>query len=376
MLQSPEYIKAGPSHSQIAKDHADSPFFGTAVVLAGLIDQQMRDKMIDVWASEGDKNTQKDDKLKQNYAAEIPPEIAARLPPPGTPENQMTQDQRLAIREAQKKAPHFKEFKRRQEGETMLKEGAIPEGEEEHGGEAAYNGIVTGIRLLSKEILALPTTMRKLATRMETLAPDIAATLTQVADELPKGIEQLADEIEAAQSADAISKLAAKLRKLAQEKAGLISRAQTVLRRAASLADKADPAMDDLASAIRVLAKQLEPITPLITEQLTKAADFLGKRGELKLRSEQQIQQVHTMAPVQTGTWDAEFSKSAGRAQAGQAMSPQRKALFDFVHQIMNHPYESTWWQEPLLNWCNQNKARLEAYIRARNSGDMHHHDH
>lgn len=57
-------------------------------------------------------------------------------------------------------------------------------------------------------------------------------------------------------------------------------------------------------------------------------------------------------------------------------MSPERASLFDFVRETFKHPYDTTWWREPLITWANlpASKQRLEAYIRARNNDEMHHH--
>ncbi|HEU4324980.1 MAG TPA: DUF4157 domain-containing protein [Roseiflexaceae bacterium] len=374
MLQTPEYVKAGPSHTQIAKDHADSPFFGTAAVLAGHVDQQMRDKLIAVWEAEGN-NRQVDPALQKNYAGEIPPELAARLPAPGTPESQLTYEQREALREAQKGAYHYHEHVRRQEGEQLLRDGALPEGEEDHGGEAGYNALTAAVRVLGREILALPETLRSVAARLETAAGDAAASLRHLADQLPRGIEDLIGQVESAPAAEAPA-LAARLREMAREKADLIARAQRTLNQVAGVVERADPAMDDVAGAARQLAQQLEPLVPRIGPAFGAVADAMAERGERGMRSQAQLDHVHGLAPVQTGQWDAELAASHGRAADGQAMSPERAALFGYVREIMNHPYDSTWWHGPLLAWCEQNKERLEAYIRARNTGEMHHHEH
>ena len=374
MLLTPEYVKAGPSHSQIAKDHADSPFFGTAAVLAGHVDRELRDKMIAVWQAEGS-NEQRDPALRKNYGDEIPPALAARLPEPGTPEEAMTDDQRRALREAQKGTYHFKEYTRRREGEQLLRDGALPEGEEDHGGEAGYAALVAGVRAVGREILALPETLRGVAARLETAAGDAAASLRHIADELPRGIEELIGRIETAPAAEAPA-LAARLRELAREKAALVGRAQRALNQVAGLVEQADPTLDDVAAAARRLAQQLEPLVPRIAPAFQRAADALAERGERGILSQSQLDHVHGLAPVQTEAWAPEFAASGARAQDGQPMSPERAALFAQVRQVINHPYESAWWHGPLMDWCNQNKERLEAYIRARNSGEMHHHEH
>lgn len=46
----PLAVIAGPSHSQIAKDHPNSPFFGLAFRLAAVAIHRLRDKMLAAWA--------------------------------------------------------------------------------------------------------------------------------------------------------------------------------------------------------------------------------------------------------------------------------------------------------------------------------------
>src|SRR6185503_13082032 len=42
----------GPSHSQITKDHANSPFFGLAFRLAAAAIRRIRDRMLAVWGQD------------------------------------------------------------------------------------------------------------------------------------------------------------------------------------------------------------------------------------------------------------------------------------------------------------------------------------
>ncbi|HEX7243199.1 MAG TPA: DUF4157 domain-containing protein, partial [Longimicrobiaceae bacterium] len=49
----PEAVVAGPSHSQISKDHPNSPFFGLAFTMAQEAVGRMRDRMLAVWNEGG-----------------------------------------------------------------------------------------------------------------------------------------------------------------------------------------------------------------------------------------------------------------------------------------------------------------------------------
>lgn len=47
-----------------------------------------------------------------------------------------------------------------------------------------------------------------------------------------------------------------------------------------------------------------------------------------------------------------------------------------YVERYFGHPYDTTWWVGTLTTWCNQNAHLLEAYIRRRNQGRGHDHNH
>ncbi|MBL1129609.1 MAG: hypothetical protein HND44_14110 [Chloroflexi bacterium] len=377
MILAPDYVWHGPSHSQIAKDHADSPFFGTAAAMASAAVTELRNHMVAVWQSEGH-NAQTDPTLQQNYASEIPPDVAARLAPPGTPESAMTPEQRQAAREAAEAAPHFKEWQRRQEGEVLLREGGIAEGEESHGVDEAYTAVVHALQALVVQLNVLPTQLRQAADQIARIAPETAVELRTLADELPQGLDEIAEVLAHATSIAELQQLAIRLRELAREKQGLVSRAQSILRRAATRIEELDPTLDRIAANLANLAGVLSRLLPQISRRLQELAAAVEAKQTQQLRSQEQIRRIHQLAPVQTGEWDSQLGGSHAEAAPGRSdLSPERQALFNYVRQeIFAHPYDSTWWRAPLLNWCNapHNRERLEDYIRARNSEQMHHH--
>lgn len=133
MMMAPDYIKAAASHSQIAKDHADSPFFGTAAALASLADTKLRDLMIAVWESEQQNQTAPE--LAKNYGNEADGTrwyVKRARPEPGKPEDEWSLAERAAEREAAKASPHYPGLKRRLEGEQLKRDGHLNEGHEDH----------------------------------------------------------------------------------------------------------------------------------------------------------------------------------------------------------------------------------------------------
>jgi heterokaryon incompatibility protein Het-C len=355
----PDYVKAGPSHSQIAKDHADSPFFGAAVALAITADRELRDRMVAVWTAEG-KNTT-DPKLAGNYEDEIPPEVRRRLESARTPE-----ERRQAEREAAKHSPHWKELQNKKEAKELEDTGALAEDEKEAGVETAIAGVqevAAGLGALAGD---LPGTIRRLAADLDHAAPDTAAELRRLADDIPRGLKEAGDQVAAVSSAAAAQQLAARLHALGEQKQGMVSRAQDVLRTAASRAESAGPALQAAARGLRAAADRAEPTLTKIGLALGSLAEQLKKED---MRGKEQIAATKGLKPVATPGWRPEF-----RPKDISGLSPARQALVTSVRKFMNHPYENSWWEGPLETWAKKNMDRLEAYVRARNSGDMHHH--
>ncbi|MBD3918469.1 DUF4157 domain-containing protein [Paenibacillus sp. PR3] len=58
MLDTPNAVIAGPSHSQISKDHSNSPFFGVAFAVAVEAVRRLRDKMLAAWEQQSGGSTQ------------------------------------------------------------------------------------------------------------------------------------------------------------------------------------------------------------------------------------------------------------------------------------------------------------------------------
>ncbi|MBI2910611.1 MAG: DUF4157 domain-containing protein [Chloroflexi bacterium] len=363
MLSLPDWARAGPSHTQIAKDHADSPFFGVAFFLAQSVDRELRDLLMAVWDVEGVNVVEPE--LEEEYEGEIPPEIAGRRAPPGTPEEEMTTEERLAEREAAEEAPHYREIRSREEAERIMEEGGVPE-REEHGGEGLRHGVAAALRAAAFVAQEIPDGLRSLAGRVQAAAPGAAAELRDAADALPAGLESLAEGLEHAGIPE-LAGLAERARELAREKEGLIERTQAALRRAAAAVEEASDELEDAAEQIRAAADAVGPTMRRVSETLREVAPHIEEFAGAAMRGQEQIERVHETV-VETSEWTSE---SHARGD-----TPERAALFTRVHEVMNHPYQGDWWHERLLGWCEAHRDRLEAYIRARNSGEMHVHGH
>lgn len=370
MVSTPEYVRAGPSHSQIAKDHADSPFFGTAAALAMEANRLIRDRLVAVWDAEGN-NTP----YGQDIAATLPPALVRRLPPPTTPESDWTRDQRRAMEEAAELSPQFRDLARRREGEYLAEHGAFPEAEEHHGVDAAQAALVSGLRGAGTTAQQLPRTLHAVADRVASAAPDAARELRRLAARIPAGMEGLADEVEHLHDSQELRQMAERLRVLAREKEGLIAEVQRVLRSVAERVEAADPGLDDAADRLRGAADVAAPTLRSVGRALRGAAEQVASSIPESMAGERQMSMLAGARErgQATGEWSGELSASHGRGAGGGAISPERQALFDEVRRLMSHPYDSDWWRNTMTEWAGSNRERLSEYIRSRNAGRMHH---
>lgn len=316
----PPEVKAGPSHSQIAKDHADSPFFGTAVTMAGAAVTGLRDRMVLVWQSEGN-NTQHSS-LTENYSDQIPPDIRARRAPPGTPKDKMTPDQLAAENEfwdKARKAKNYKEIKSLEEGRAMMAQGGIPEAEVSHGGKEFVHGLHENFAAWAKGIEEFPKAIRDFATKVEGAAPAAAAELRSLASSIGRGVDGLAAEVHDLETKGTSSEaeaLAERLHKLAKEKEALVYRAERVLRAVADQVEKADPALDGAATGLRRLAQGAEPLLTKLGGRIhdmehkikdTLVAELAGKEQRAAVGA------INAGGGVATAAWAPELTASHGK---------------------------------------------------------------
>ncbi len=62
--------------------------------------------------------------------------------------------------------------------------------------------------------------------------------------------------------------------------------------------------------------------------------------------------------------------------EAADRIDDPEERIYAEVDRIFAHPYDSNWWWDSLVSWANSNKNVLAGYIMARNSGRAHHHHH
>ena len=164
--------------------------------------------------------------------------------------------------------------------------------------------------------------------------------------------------------------VAARLRTMAEATGGVVARARSVIGAVADQLAAADPSGDALAAELRSFADRFETVAPVIASGLRAAADSMAAAARGQAVTDAQLERTHRVR-VRTAAWSPELV--ASHAQGG---TPERERLFAFVRELFGHPYDTSWWEAPLLAWVGMagNAQRLEQYIRARNSGRTHEH--
>ena len=327
--------------------------------------------MTAVWAAENRNTT--DPALAGDYAAEaadVDPYHAARRPAPGKPESEWSDDERVAERSAATDMPHHAELTRRLEGERLRTEGALPEAEEDHGVDAA----VAGARALARTARELPDRVRALAAEIEDLAPAAARRLRRAAEAIPAGVEDLAKRIEAARRrgrAGGAGQGRPGARR-GQEGPGGRGAGRVAGRGRGRRPGRSRPRHGRRVAALGGDGLRAVPYRAGRSDRSGGRVPGPARPGAAEPRAARDGREP---GPGGDPRVDPAFAAGHTGPTAGETrMSPAREALFAEARELFKHPYDTTWWEAPVLEWSVANQARLEAYIRARNAGVMHHH--
>lgn len=327
LKNTPQHVKAGPSHSQLAKDHPDSPFFGLAFHMAVIAVRRLREKVVAAWAAK---------------SGSTAPRAAARRG-----------DQRLTPDALQ-----------RQQRRQQVKQRGL-------------------------HIMATGHDQTMTAESYDLDAPREASALE---------VEAAADLIDAI--ADGPDKIAAFSKRLSEllgddapkEATDLVARsgstassvATRIIQKPARLAELA-AALDDLANSIRDADEhgEREALSTLLTQRRSHVMDVLRTEPDVPHGVEALVlhaldRQLRVIEVSYTSGQRQQLQDSAKdikRSEVNQPAldrfgnDPALVALLGEARHLIDHPYESTWWQPHMRDWISQHGDQLRASIMARGSG-------
>jgi len=315
----PDWAKAGGSHSQLAKDHADSPFFGAAFKMANEADRTILTLLTQAWNELG--STGKAPGLEGNLP-KVEEDEGEHLNPLIDTEA-MDRERGRSFHETRDMAERIRKTGHADELPSELIDGLIKQLVEL--GEAARKDAVRfpGGRALARQVEDLITTLRgsPSARLVEASCQRLKAWIDGHLDEtLSHGQRVVADTI--AKLVDAAAHQIAELGKPETEE---------------------EHAAHD--SSQRSDAHYNEQIA-MLDEQRRKVGLPLG-RG-------------------------AKSATDADRKAAAARTTIQK--LEAEVDRIINHPYETTWWRGTMTQWLSEHKREVSQWILDRNQGHTHSH--
>jgi hypothetical protein len=356
----PSKIQANASHSQLAKDHSNSIFNGLAFKLAVEADKILRDKMIVAWndtSKEVDPDTtdrEKYEKYEKAYDADKwKPNILKTAPADNV------QQSRIRDKEQNKSLEY---------GKSVYQNGH-KEGQEFDLEEMRTNS--------ANQVFMISETIRGIAE-----APSNAS----------KGIQDLqkfmgAKKIESAFATKALNKALATTEGLDKEiidnnlktallkNAKLIYETSDLIRNAKTLTEREKAYVQLKSAKTQLLAIIEKDLKKSNKDAITTIAVY----GPLITLLDREMAIV---APAYTSEQLGRLNNASPNAALSSSevklpelttprvtAKPGLKALLEASRMIINHPYESTWWKQHVIDFANQHSKQLMEEIRARNAG-------
>ena len=341
LQRTPEKIVAGPSHSQLSKDHINSVFFGLSFYVATVAVERLKDKLIAAWEEQS---------LLYEKSYRFSDEQIA------TP-----------LREAAKEA-------------TIRAEGIIRDGRDIP--EASYDltlfrkRAATKLRTTAKKLDYISSTPMEAADRLNVMRADIKSLLPE--------------ELGPHMSNEVIN--------------NLLDYSAEVLRQAARISRQVGTKIDDY-RALKETAKELRSCAKIIEkavshEQREKANELLKKSRNNTLKRLMSTPQLDLLLystillsidlhitstavtytskqrQVLEGDRTLPEVKKKKTLNAGKMKLPSVKQkrtalreLIEEVRTILSHPYENDWWVKSVREFVKRNPKQMTWEIKARNEG-------
>lgn len=325
----PEEVLAGPSHSQIAKDHGNSIFFGIAFHLATRAVAMMGEKMNAVWSARDQSAPYRRPRPAPAHPNEagypwqdgwVPPWERGRGPTPLTSRNFAADMER-------------RESESHQAGESINRHGHA-EGQA-YDLQAMRDESATRIRGVAAVIRFVGEALGQ-ARSVDSEVPD---TLVRLADDLRSASEAVRD----ARTYD--ERHAANVRLEAIQQALFV---QIALYRAHG--DASVFATYETLLGVSMTAFNREVATTAVAFSPEQRAHFDSPDTELE------VSNIDLGEPDLSGF-------------AGPALQGAVRDLVMTSRRIVGHPYDDAWWRADMHAYIERNAAQFAEEVRARNAG-------
>jgi hypothetical protein len=333
----PEWARAGASHSQTAKDHATSPFFGIAFAVANAADVTLIEWMKKTWGGAGpsaelDQDFGEKEKVKDPKTGKLVDR--QKLGKDGRPVLKNEEGLSEWEKEARKRF-----LENRIEGEETVKAGIAPD-------EKIGTALVGMAERLVKIVQAYPV-----------LGPIFDQTIATIRKD-PENEELLRVLSDAEKRFDEYAKSGALDDDVMDEVDTLIARAKAlVLKHEEHEHEHEGGAQGDVHTKKQIaLLDKYRGVDPK-----TKKAqrDASGQAKGVQVATLNQAVALDQKAAIDART---------------EAMTNPRERFKAEVDRIFGHPYDSNWWVPIVQGWAAKNQHVLGQYIKDRNAGkvDVH----
>ncbi|MGZ8649843.1 MAG: HET-C-related protein [Solirubrobacteraceae bacterium] len=360
----PDRVVGGPTHSQIAKDHPNSPFYGIAFKLAAEAVRRMRDKMVAAWE-------------EQQPGAGTKAFDFSQFPVPDTDTSEVGKNAR-ELYQGTRPGRIVNETKSQERGRQVVRQGGDPG----HGAFTPYD--VRAMRAdSSAQIRAAASGLRAIAG-----APADAAKAAQDLNGLLGKLDSQAERVAAARKAldrfaggaaaagagpdaQACRDLADKLDANAGEvdRATTLDQCEQVNARLTGLRNQAVVELAKAPTASRGLAGL---ILIVLDQQIADTAPAYSTEQRDVILGKELPDNQQPNAPIATSAYGwTDAGKTIDSAWQGGVRGPALRALIEESRLLLNHPYENRWWEAPMREYAKSTNggAQLRADIEARNAG-------
>jgi hypothetical protein len=341
----PVAVVAGPSHSQIAKDHKNSPFFGLAFLLKTVAVQRLRDKMVAVWGGPAF------DFGWENF-------------PPAPPSTASPED--AAAYEQSRRLYHVGRTERESNQESL----AFGQAVIGLGGAPGQPYDLAAMRRQSAERI------RAVSRALQAMASAPGASQTAL-DEFRTLLGRLSPQVEERMRAQLVAAGAAAGR---AAESGTVADMNSVAARLMAVAAEVERARvhADRAQANAKLVEQRQAMLQAMAQQPNLDA---GLAVALLYTLDEEIQATAVtytaeQRAVVEGRQQVPELGAAPRRLTRDTItlpavtgSPAMVNLINEARLLVSHPYDNTWWERYVRDYARMFPARLINDIEARNEG-------
>jgi hypothetical protein len=368
----PERVIAGPTHSQISKDHPNSPFYALAFHVATEADRRMRERMVAAWNEQAGGATTPFDFTNFPATAGVPAGEAQAA----EANRRLYQDTRTT--RATKETESLERGNRvvAQGGDVHAAAGRTPPPFTPYDVAAMRRDNAAQIRAAAQGLRGIVGAPGQAASAAQRLR-DLIGLLDVQRERLQRAQELLGQAAAAGQAASSGPDAAA-LRRLADEldgEADAVEAARThALRAGANNALRAtrEKVLNELRNKTLDAQRALAASTLVIIDQQiadTAPAYTIEQREVIEGRRDLP---EHTGAPAPLAASTITMRDAAltlDPAWQGGRRGPALRALIEESRLLLNHPYESTWWVALVTDHIRRFPDQTMADIEARNAG-------